>query len=162
VVIRFDGREVGQMNELPAIVAETPLGKKVRIDLMRDGKALTLEVVVAELKEKTAEVASNDKGDASSFGANVRSLTPELREQLELEESVRGVVVTGVEPGSSAAAAGVRAKDVIAEINRKPIRDVADFRRTLQNSKAGDALLILLFRGGEPLYLAVQLAETGK
>ncbi len=162
VVVRFDGREVGQMNELPAIVAETPIGKKVRIDLMRDGKALVVEVVVAELKEKSAEMAGTDKGDASSFGASVRSLTPELREQLELEDSVRGVVVTGVEPGSSAAAAGLRAKDVIAEINRKPIRDVADFRRTLQNSKTGDALLILLFRGGEPLYLAVQLAEAGK
>ncbi|MBF0184248.1 MAG: DegQ family serine endoprotease [Magnetococcales bacterium] len=162
VVIRFDGKEVGQMNELPAIVAETPIGKKVRIDLIRDGKAISLDVTVAELKEKAAEVASHDKGDATSFGANVRALTPELREQLELEESVRGVVVAGVEPGSNAANAGVRVKDVIAEINRKPIRDVADFRRIMQNSKAGDALLILLFRGGEPLYLAVQLAEAGK
>ncbi|WP_227657569.1 DegQ family serine endoprotease [Candidatus Magnetaquicoccus inordinatus] len=163
VVIRFDGRDVGQMNELPAIVAETPIGKKVRIDLIRDGKAISLDVVVAELKEKAAEVASSsDKADASSFGASVRSLTPELREQLELEESVRGVVITAVEPGSSAANAGLRAKDVIAEINRKPIRDVADFRRALQNAKTGDALLILLFRGGEPLYLAVQLADSGK
>ncbi|MEO5354650.1 MAG: DegQ family serine endoprotease [Magnetococcus sp. XQGC-1] len=161
VVIRFNGHEVGQMNELPSIVAETPVGKKVRVDLIRDGKPLSLEVVVAEMKEKATAQAS-DKGDASSFGANVRALTPELREQLELEETVRGVVVMGVEPGSSAAAAGLQPRDVIAEINRKPVRDVNDFRRALAGAKAGDALLLLLFRGGEPLYLAVPMAEPGK
>ncbi len=161
VVVRFDGHEVGQMNELPTIVAETPIGKRVRVDLIREGKTLSLDVVVAEMKEKATETTA-DKGDASSFGASVRALTPDLREQLELDESVRGVVVTGVEPGSSAATAGLQVKDVISEINRKPVRDVADFRRALQGAKSGDALLILLFRGGEPLYLAVQMTESGK
>ncbi|MBF0461373.1 MAG: DegQ family serine endoprotease [Magnetococcales bacterium] len=161
VVVRFDGHEVGQMNELPSIVAETPIGKKVKVDLIRAGKPLVLDVVVAEMKEKASEVAE-EKGDASSFGANVRTLTPELREQLELEESVHGVVVTSVDPGSSAATAGLQVKDVVAEINRKPVRDIADFRRALQDTKAGDALLILLFRGGEPLYLAVQMTAPGK
>ncbi|MEO5363969.1 MAG: DegQ family serine endoprotease [Magnetococcus sp. DMHC-8] len=162
VVVRFDGREVGQMNELPSIVAETPIGKKVRVDLIREGKALSLDVMVAEMKEKAGETTTSDRGDATSFGASVRSLTPDLREQLDLDDGVRGVVVTGVEPGSNAANAGLQVKDVIAEINRKPVRDVAEFRRALQGAKAGDALLLLLFRGGEPLYLAVQMSEPGK
>ncbi len=162
VVVRFNGHEIAHMNELPAIVAETSIGKTVQVDVIRAGKSLTLDVVVAELKEKAGEVAAADKGDASSFGVSVRTLTPELREQLDLDESVRGVVVSAVEGGSNAAAAGVQVKDVIAEINRKPVRDIADFRRALQNAKADDALLILLFRAGEPLYLAVQMAGPGK
>ncbi|MEO5339893.1 MAG: DegQ family serine endoprotease [Magnetococcus sp. MYC-9] len=162
VVVRFDGRAVGQMNELPSIVAETPIGKKVRVELIRDSRPLTLEVAVAEMKEKGTETVAEKGGDVSSFGVSVRSLTSDLREQLELDESVRGVVVAAVEPGSGAAAAGLQIKDVIAEINRKPVRDLADFRRAIQGAKTGDALLMLLFRGGEPLYLAVQMTETGK
>ncbi|MBF0161655.1 MAG: DegQ family serine endoprotease [Magnetococcales bacterium] len=161
VVVRFNGHEINQMNELPSIVAETPVGKKVRVELIRDGKPLTVEVQVAEMKEKAGETTA-DKGDTASFGASVRALTPELRSQLELEESVRGVVVMEVEPGSSADEAGLQVKDVIAEINRKPVRDMADFRRATQHAKPGDTLLMLLFRNGEPMYLAVQMGRTGK
>ena len=161
VIVNFDGHSVNHMNELPAIVAETPVDKKVRVDIVRAGKPLLLDVVIAKMQDKAVDVVA-DNGEASSFGVTVRSITADLREQLELDAEVQGVVVAGVEVGSSASAAGLQIKDVITEINREPIGDTADFHRTVKNIKSGDTLLVLLLRGGDPLYIAVQVAEKKK
>lgn len=161
VIVRFDGHAVDHMNELPAIVAKTPVGKKVSMAVIRAGNPRKLTVVVAKMKETSAK-RTEEKGEASSFGATVRSLTPKLREQLGLDDEVQGVVVTSVKAGSRASEAGIHAKDVITEMNRKPVHDVAHFRKAIQAGKPGETLLILLLRGGDPLYLAIQVAEAKK
>lgn len=159
VIVRFDGHPVGHMNELPAIVAATPIGKKVPITIIRAGKSLVLHTVIAELEEKDTEVKTN-KSKTSFFGATIRALTPTLREQLHLDHAVHGVVITNIEQGSNAAISGLQVGDVISEINRQPLNNVADFRQAVHNVKPGETLLVLLLRNGDPLYLAVQV--TGK
>ena len=160
VIIRFDGREVDHMNELPAIVAQTPVGKKVPMEIIRAQKPLTLYTVIAKMTEKSTSTLATEKGDVRSFGATVRALNPAISEQLGLDDAVHGVVVTNVESGSNAADAGLQVRDVIIEINRREIRNVDDFRQAIRGVKPGKTLLILLLREGDPLYLAVPV--TGK
>ena len=161
VIVRFDGQAVDQMKELPAIVAATPVGKTVAMDVVRHNRPLTLNIVVAELREEQDDgQALSSKGDKTSlFGATVRALSPDLREQLALDAKVQGVVVTRIEPGSRAADAGIQPKDVITEIDRETVTSPADFRRIVRKSPPGKSLLVLLLRRGDPIYLAVQLAQ---
>ena len=161
VIIQFDGREVDHMNELPTIVAQTPIGKKVPMDIVRAQKPLTLYTVIAEMKEKsTPTTLATEKGDVQSFGLTVRALNPAISEQLGLDDAVHGVVVTNVESGSNAAEAGIQIRDVIIEINHKEVQNVDDFRQALRGVKPGGTLLVLLLRDGDPRYLVVPV--TGK
>lgn len=156
VIIRFDGKDVRQMKELPTIVAGTEVGKKVTMDVVRDKKQLTLQVVIALMDDEPAvAAASKDKG--TSLGLTVQPLTPELKDSMKLEKDVQGVVVTEVEKGGVAAQAGVQRGDVVAEINRKPIRKLSDFLQATSKPKPGETLLVLLFRDGDPLFLAVHI-----
>ena len=158
VIVRFDGHEVGRMKELPAIVADTPVDKKVDMVVIRDGKSENLTVVVAEMKEIPA-ISTVGKSQADSLGLTVKKLTPALRERLKLDKETDGVVVTSVESGSGASEAGIRIGDLIAEINRKPIRKLSDFRLAVRKVAPGKTLLVLLIRKGDPLYLALKVPK---
>jgi len=84
----------------------------------------------------------------------VQNLTPEISKGLGLKKDV-GVVVTGVEPGSPAADAGIRTGDVIREVNRTPVKDVEDFVQKIEKSKDQENVLLFLQRGQNNLFAAV-------
>src|SRR5262245_1708476 len=110
-ILSFDGKEIGEMNELPRVVAATPVGKKVPVVVLRDGKKKTVEVGVKAMEEpKEATLAAAEKGSAAEYGLLVQELTPEIAKNLGVDEE-HGVVITGVAPGSPAATAGLRRED---------------------------------------------------
>ncbi len=158
VIVRFDGHEVVRMKVLPAIVAQTPVNKKVNMTVVRNGKEKILTVVVAELAEK-GKKTTVAQGKTNALGMTVHALTPGLRERLQLEDSVKGMVVAKVEPNGIAAEAGIRAGDLIAEINRKPVHTMAAFKKAVGEPTPGKTLLILLIRGGDPVYMALGIPE---
>ena len=88
-------------------------------------------------------------------GMHVQDLTPEIARQLKLPATQTGVVVTELDPSSAAAAAGIRPGDVIEEVNRKPVRNVEQFRRELEAS-GSQAVLLLINRGGTTHYVVVE------
>jgi len=152
VIVGFNGKEIADSKDLPRIVASTPVGKDVTIKLSRDGKLLDRQVKVGEMEEK-AEVATTPS-TKKSLGITVQDLTPEIAKGLGLKKDT-GVVVTGVEPGSPAADAGIRAGDVIREVNRKPVKDVQDFIQKIEKAKDQDNVLLFLQRGQNNLFAAV-------
>ncbi|MBF0369605.1 MAG: DegQ family serine endoprotease [Magnetococcales bacterium] len=156
VIIRFDGRQVGRMNELPAIVAGTPVGKQVQMVVIRDGQKRTLGVKIAVLSEKTKSTKDPEQGGESSLGLTVHPLSDLLRERLDLAPDTQGVVVAEVDKESSAFDAGLRAGDLISEINRQPIRSLGDFRKAVSKVTKGQPVLMLIQRDGAPLFLALQ------
>jgi len=151
VILQFDGKEVGESKDLPRIVALTPVGKTVNIKLLRDGKAVECTVKVAEMEGKTEAAQLPSR---KSLGITVQELTPEIARDLNLKRET-GVVVTSVEPGSSAADAGIQAGDVIQEVNRKPVKDVEDFSQRIAQAKSQDNVLLLIQRGQNSLFAAV-------
>jgi len=152
VIISFDGQPIKEMENLPKIVAATPPDKKVDVDVMRNGQKKTLKVQVAVLKDgEQPQVAKADP-----LGLKVQDITPDIAQSLKLEDS-DGVLVADVTGGGAAAEAGIRRGDIIAEINRSPVKNMADYDRLTGDLKSGSSVLFLIKRGGTTIYIAVKV-----
>ena len=153
VIVNFDGQSIGDSKDLPRVVASTTVGKTVTVKLLRDGKEVERQARVGEMEEEnTSETAKNPIHP--SLGVTVQNLTPQIARELGLKKSA-GVVVTGVEPGSPAAEAMIQVGDVIQAVNRKPVKNVDDFVKTVEKAKGGGSLLLLVQRGANSLFAAV-------
>ena len=153
VITRWDGRPIARGTDLPRAVAETPVGRDVPIEVIRDGKRLALTVKVAQLEEGDRRVAAAEPA-ATKLGIAARSLTPELARSLDVP-AARGVLVERVEDGSRAQAAGIEAGDVIVEVNRTPVASVGALQAALAKQPAGKPVLMLVHREGQSLYLTI-------
>ena len=153
VIVEFDGHAVKESTELPMLVARTPVGKSVTMKVIRDKNTQTVSVKVGELKEEEVAAAT---GKEENFGLTVQPLTPDIAESLGISSDLKGVVVSGVEPGSSADDAGLRRGDVILEVNREPVKDLASYRKALKGTSKGKSVLLLVRRGDNTIFLALK------
>ncbi|MEM8752618.1 MAG: DegQ family serine endoprotease, partial [Pseudomonadota bacterium] len=135
VILRFDGRDVRTMRDLPRMVAETEVGKDVRVVVWRKGKTQTVKVVLGLLEEgeEGAPPAEVDKPEApaaaeTALGMKLEPLTSANRGDHNLAEDVKGVLVTEVDGSSVAAQKGIRPGDVIVEVAQEPVATPADVR----------------------------------
>jgi serine protease Do len=142
IISRWDGKAVSQPEDLSSLVAGTPVGKTVSLEVRRDGKPRDLEVTVAKLAED--EVAA-DGGEQhrGRWGLALRDLTPSERRERELDAGV-GVLVTEVAPDSPAADAQVKPGDVILQVNRHPVGSVDALRTEVRKTADGKPLLLLV------------------
>jgi len=154
VITRYDGRPVARWSDLPGAVAETPIGREVPIEVMRDGKRISLTVKVARLEEGDRRAAAAAEPAAAKLGIAARPLTPELARELSVPNG-RGVLVERVEDGSRAQTAGMAPGDVILEVDQRPVASVDALRAALDRHPAGKPLLVLVHREGQSLYLTV-------
>jgi serine protease Do len=152
VITEFDGKEIRDSNELPIVVARTAVDKKVRVKVVRDKKEITLTIPVGEMKDEEVVASAGEKGE---LGLTVQQVTPQIAESLGVERA-DGVVITAVDPGSTAEDAGLRRGDIIMEVDRKPVRKVADFRKAVGEVKKGKGVLFLVRRGESTLFLALK------
>jgi serine protease Do len=153
VITRYDGRTVARVSDLPRAVAETPVGRSVPLDIVRNGQKKTLTVTVAKLADDETVVAAAEPSP-THLGIAARSLTPQLAQQLGVSES-RGVLVQQVEDGGRAQTAGITAGDVIVEVDRTPVTTVEGLQQALKAHRVGTPLLLLVHREGQSLYLTV-------
>ncbi|RMF87442.1 MAG: DegQ family serine endoprotease [Nitrospirae bacterium] len=152
VIVEFDGKPVHKVEELPRIVAATPVGKKVEVVVLRDGERKTLKLKVGLLKEEQEEAAGTT---SSAFGFSLQEVTPELAESMELEED-HGLLITDIDQDGPAWEAGMRRGDVILEVNRQPVATLDDFRKAVAKRKKERPTLFLVKRGGNTLYFGVK------
>ncbi len=134
-------------------MAATPIGQAATIQVLRDGKPLTLTAQVAELPEpqQQSEATPPARGQ---LGLSVQDLSPALAKELGVPDTA-GVVVASVEGGSPAADAGVQPGDVIVAANRQPVKTVTDLRQLLAARKAGEPTLLQIHRTDASLFIAV-------
>ncbi|MDJ0787224.1 MAG: Do family serine endopeptidase [Myxococcota bacterium] len=163
VIVEFNGQAVEEMEKLPKLVAAAPVGSEAAVVVLRKGKKKTLSVELGELErgEQLAR-ASLPSGEAptekaEAYGLEVKELTPDVAEQLGMEDE-EGILVTGVEPGSSAAEAGLRQGDVILQVNQEEVGGLSDFRDSLSGSEKG--ALLLVRRGNVDTFIALR-KKTG-
>jgi serine protease Do len=159
VVVRFDGKTVVNSGRLRNIIAGEPIGSKHRLDLIRDGKSVQVELVVQEAPRERVRRPSSLARTAMPGhpfgGLTVEEITPELGRQLGLG-SITGVVVTSVEEGSLAEVAGLMTGDLILEVNRQPVTSLASFQRLVEPVKPKDLALLLISRQGIYQYVALE------
>jgi serine protease Do len=158
VIVRFDGKAIENSSTLRNRAAETPVGKGVEVEVVRDKKPVKLTLKVAEQPKDMTTAGETAKGEGKSAtlaGLEVRNLSPDAARQLNLPRGLQGVVVAQVESGSAAEEAGVQAGDVIVELNRKPVRNTEDFRRQSKALGKNDGVLLLIVRQGGRLFIAI-------
>jgi serine protease Do len=153
IIVSFDGKPTGSAHELSRMVAGTAPNTKAKVEVIRGGKrqALTVEVgtMPGEAEEETKMVAAE-------LGLSVQTLTPELAEQFEWPRDEKGVLITGVEPGSAAEDGGLRRGDLIKEMDHKQVQTLDDYRRQLNKAKPGESILFLVKRGNQTFFVTVK------
>jgi len=159
VIVSFDGQEIRKSNDLPSIVAATPVGKAVQVTVVRSGRQETLDVTIAKLEEAAGE-AKPVKAD--ELGLSIQDMTPEIASDLGLPRGSKGVVVSGVRRGSPADEAGLRAGDVIESIGNQPVEDVKTFRKFLSAREPESSVLVLVRRGDQTLFRVIKPAPPKK
>lgn len=170
VILQFDGKDIPDMRALPRIVAETPIGKKVRILLWRDGKERKSKVSVGELEKAEEEgllaVGPKSKADTTvaieTVGLNIAPLDDSARDTYNIPSSVEeGVLIVNVEDNSEAAEKGLSEGDVIVEINQQPIATPREAKRFFERAVENDrkSALLLINRGDEVRFVALKLKK---
>jgi serine protease Do len=159
VVVRFDGRDVMDSGHLRNLVAQSPIGSKHRLDLIRDGKSYQTELVVQEAPRERTKKSQAAAATASTAhplsGVVFDDVTPPLARQMDLPVT-SGVVVTDIEEGSLAEASGLQPGDVLLELNRQHVNNFTTLQRLADPLKPSDLALLLVNRQGNILYIPVQ------
>jgi serine protease Do len=167
VILKFDGKDVTSMRGLPRLVAQTPIGKDVDVELLRKGQRLNLKVAVGRLAEEneptktSAKEAPKGKGKGkdrdkdsgksappsgrpSLIGLVLAPLTDELREKHSIGKDVKGVIVLEVDPASPAAEKGVKVGDVIVEVAQEAVSSLDDIAKSVDKVKKTGRKAVLL------------------
>jgi serine protease Do len=143
VIVSYDGKQVDQSSSLPGLVAATPVGKTVPVEILRNGKSQTLNVAISKLNDSTA--ANTPQEEKSEWGLALREIRPEERGQMGLTGK-DGVLVASVQPNSPAQEAGVQAGDVILQVNQAPVSSVEGVKNQVAKANGDKPLLLLLRR----------------
>jgi len=143
IILEFDGKNVENEHQFRKIVGDTPPGKKVKIVVWRDKKRETLWVTIGENPKEQVAGATPKSGKvaADPWGLKVQDITPDMAAHLGLPDNA-GVVITDVEPGSSAQEEELQPGDVITEVEHNPINNPADYRKYIESYKKQKTLLL--------------------
>jgi serine protease Do len=166
VIVKFDGREVKELRDLPRVVAETQVGKSVEVVVLRKGKEVSLQIVVGRLEEeKKPDTTRTPVPETRSvvkraLGLEYSALNDDLRRRYRIKAGVQGVVVVGVERNSAAADQRIQAGDVIVEVAGEAVKSPADIDKRLEALKKEGkkiALLQVSNADGETRFVPVPL-----
>jgi serine protease Do len=156
VIVQYDGRKVEDSAHLRLMASQTAPGTAVELKIVREGKGRSLSVRLGELPGDLASTGGargmTTPADRDGLdGVVVDDLTPEQRRQLDIPARIQGALVTDVQEGSNAQEAGLRAGDVILEINHKPVKDAATAVNLSEEARDEKILLrVWSKRGGMP------------
>ena len=168
VILSFDGVEVKDTRALVRQVGETPVGKAVRVVVMRDGATKTVVVTLGRREDaERAEQGAADESqapaeeDATVLGLTIAPLTDALREDLGLDATAEGLVVMDVDEASEAFDKGLRAGDIITEAGQQKVTTIAELETRMDEAREAGrkSLLLLVRRGGDPRFVALSLEE---
>ncbi len=163
LILEFNGKNVTDSRHLKLEVARTHPGESVPVNVLREGSSKTLQVTVKEMPgaDKLARNDSHNGDDSGTLnGVTVADLERAVRQQFDLPENVKGVVVTEVDPNSAAAEAGLKSGDIIQEINRKPVRSAEEAVRMTENT-TDKTTLLRVWRSGGSRFVVVDESKAG-
>ena len=166
VILSFDGAEVADTGDLVRQVGNAPVGKTVRVMVLRDGQTQTLKVVLGRredaLASRTDEGPQEEPGAPmrkSLLGLDLAEMNDELRAELGLNPGDQGLVVMQLDETSEAFTKGLRAGDVIVEAGQEKVGTIAEFEARLEAARDGGrkSILLLIRRQGDPRFVALGL-----
>jgi len=154
IILSVNGKPVNDSAQLRMTISLMQPGASVSLKVLRDGAEREVSAHLAEMPTQTAKAEGEPQAPQTGMeGVSVEDVSARDARQLGLPPNASGVVVTGIDPGSQAAVNGLRRGDVIMEVNRKPVRNTAEFEQAVKRSAA--ETLLLVNRQGSTLFLAV-------
>ncbi len=149
VITELNGKKVSDAGQLQMEVGEMTPGTQVALQVMRDGKNISVPVTLESLDsgDRETKVAENS-GDKPRWGIGIVNMTPELREQLNAPENLQGAVIRQVQPGSPSDDAGLQPGQVIVGVNRHEVKDAADVQKALSSIPKGQDAMVLIWTNG--------------
>src|ERR1700756_1807397 len=168
VVIKFDGKDVKEMRDLPRVVADTPVGKQTPVVVIRKGKEETKTVTLGRLEdgEKLAAADPKDGGTTDkpvvkkTLGLELATMSDDLRKRYKIKDTVKGVIITGVDANSPAADKRLSPGDVIVEIAQEAVANADELQAKIDKLKKDgrkSALLLVAGADGELRFVALSL-----
>src|SRR3954451_6131174 len=167
VIVKFDGKDIREMKDLPKIVGDTPVGKDVPVIVIRKGKEEIKTVRLGRLEDlpqqasvKTDSPAEEKSVVQKALGLNLASMTDELRKRFKIKDSVKGVVITAVDANSAAAEKRLNAGDVIVKVTDEEVTNPADVQKRIDQLKKDGkktALLLVANSDGDVRFVALTL-----
>jgi serine protease Do len=155
IILKLDGKTVDTPQTLSRLIASFPPGKDAAFEIIRDGQRKNLTVKLGERKEEAVTASIPKQQPEMVLGLNVQDLTPDLADRFKLKDE-KGVLVTKVEPGSSADSEGIKEGDLIKEVNRSKVENSDDFRNAIGKVKKGESVLIRIIREDRAFYVVLK------
>ena len=156
VIIEFMGKEITKMSLLPSMVAQTPVGTKSVLTLIRKGKKKEITVKIGKLdEEQVAGGETTGESTSQKLGLTVQELTPELAQSLGIEEE-KGLIISNVESSSPASTAGLQRGEIIIEINQHTVKTIKDLNKILSELKPKENVLFLTRKEGHTRFVVVK------
>lgn len=175
VVLKFDGKDVPEMRDLPRVVADTSVGKAVDVVVLRKGEEVTIKVTLGRLEEGEKLMASRSAGEGAEGGDDAQpgkpeevlglllgEITKEAREKYSIADDIEGVLVAAVAPGSAAEEKRISPGDVIVEVGQEKVSkpaDVIDRVDSLKKAGRKSALLLVSSKNSELSFVPLRIDE---
>lgn len=160
VVVEFNSTTIDYSSDLPVVVGRTKVGSEAKVQVVREGKTLSLSVPIEELPEEVAVERARpqveDSAPTNRLGVVVEDLSPEQRKRHDVEQG--GALVQGVEDGP-AMESGIRRGDVVLMMNNQEVTDAEHLRRIIADLPLGKSVPVLVQRSAGPIFLAIKMPE---
>jgi len=167
VIVKFNGQDIHEMRDLPRIVAETAVGTKVDVEVMRQGKLIDIPVELGRLESgeklmKQQSQAPDANKDEDVLGMRLSPVTDELRTRYKIADNVEGAVIVAVAPGSAAADKRLQPGDVISEAGQHKVSAPVDVTKRVKEllAEGRSSILLLVLKSshnGDPSFIALAL-----
>ncbi|OYY82381.1 MAG: serine protease [Rhizobiales bacterium 24-66-13] len=168
VVVRFDGKDVKEMRDLPRLVADTAVDKEVDVVVVRKGKEETLRLKIARMPddEKAAAAAKAPGADTAkpeakkSLGLELAPMSEDLRKRFKIKDTVKGVVILNVDRNSPAADKGLKPGQIVVEVGQEAVSSPEDVQKRVEGLKKDgkkSALLLISDADGQVQFAAIPL-----
>jgi serine protease Do len=170
VITAFDGHKIDEMHQLPRLVADTKIGKKSTLTVWRKGREISINVIIGELPtdKENPDIAAGDGPEAKpgpepkkdTLGMALLPLTPQVRQQYDVADSIKGgVVVAALDRSAEAAKRGVQPGDVILDVNQQPVEKAGDVKKGVEAAKKSghDFALMRVARGEQTMFVTISV-----
>jgi len=165
VIISMNGEKLDDFKDLPRLVAKAKAGNESTFEVERQGKTKKIEVKIGNMPNDDVKVALADDAksdDTPKLGVYLAELTPEARQRFRIDKDIEGVLVTGVQNGSPASKAGIRAGSVINMVGQETVKSpqdvIAKVKEAAKEKKS--SVLLMVEQDGSQRFVAVKFAKA--
>ena len=163
VILGAEGQKIKSVHDLPRIVANAPIGKKMDLEVQRNGKDMTLTANIAEMQENQQQAEAQTSAHpekTASLGLQLAPLDPALRREFRIPRNAEGAVVTAIAPDSPAASLGIEPGDVIESVDQQPVKTPQQAAEALDQAAKKGNILLLLNRHGSSQFVGLSVSPS--